>query len=309
MAWLLRDGEVLASLEVADVGATARRGLLGRDGIDGALLLQPAKSVHTLGMRFAIDVAFLRRRPHGARRRVRMRPWRLGRPRARGPRRARSRGGRVRALGPRPGDELEVKGDDDARARPSRARPRRRRRSATSATCRPRAVAALRRGRPRRVRGHPAHRPAARSAAGIERRPAARGPRPQRGGPDRRPCSTGCARGERVAVVTDAGMPGISDPGERLVRAAADAGLEVVVVPGPVGRDRRPRASAACRPDGSCSRASCRAGLGPDGAAGRARRRAPDDRPVRGAAPPGPHARRPRRPRSAASAGWRSRAS
>ena len=41
------------------------------------------------------------------------------------------------------------------------------------------------------------------------------------------------ARGERVAVVTDAGMPGISDPGERLVRAAADAGHSVEVVPGP----------------------------------------------------------------------------
>ena len=41
------------------------------------------------------------------------------------------------------------------------------------------------------------------------------------------------ARGERVAVVTDAGMPGISDPGERLVRAAVDAGHVVEVVPGP----------------------------------------------------------------------------
>ncbi len=39
--------------------------------------------------------------------------------------------------------------------------------------------------------------------------------------------------GERVAVVTDAGMPGISDPGERLVRAAAAAGFRVEVVPGP----------------------------------------------------------------------------
>lgn len=39
--------------------------------------------------------------------------------------------------------------------------------------------------------------------------------------------------GETVAIVTDAGMPGISDPGERMVRAAADAGIEVVVVPGP----------------------------------------------------------------------------
>jgi 16S rRNA (cytidine1402-2'-O)-methyltransferase len=40
-------------------------------------------------------------------------------------------------------------------------------------------------------------------------------------------------RGERVAVVTDAGTPGISDPGERLVRAAAADGYVVEVVPGP----------------------------------------------------------------------------
>ncbi len=58
MAWLLRDGEVLASLELADRRSTRRKGLLGRDGFDGALLLRPARSVHTLGMRFPIDVAW-----------------------------------------------------------------------------------------------------------------------------------------------------------------------------------------------------------------------------------------------------------
>jgi 16S rRNA (cytidine1402-2'-O)-methyltransferase len=41
------------------------------------------------------------------------------------------------------------------------------------------------------------------------------------------------ARGERVALVSDAGMPGISDPGERLVAAAVAAGHPVEVVPGP----------------------------------------------------------------------------
>lgn len=41
------------------------------------------------------------------------------------------------------------------------------------------------------------------------------------------------AGGDRVAVVSDAGMPGISDPGERLVRAAVKAGHVVEVVPGP----------------------------------------------------------------------------
>jgi 16S rRNA (cytidine1402-2'-O)-methyltransferase len=39
--------------------------------------------------------------------------------------------------------------------------------------------------------------------------------------------------GARVAVVTDAGMPGISDPGGALVRACLDAGLPVEAVPGP----------------------------------------------------------------------------
>jgi 16S rRNA (cytidine1402-2'-O)-methyltransferase len=39
--------------------------------------------------------------------------------------------------------------------------------------------------------------------------------------------------GERLALVSDAGLPGVSDPGARLVRAALDAGLEVTVLPGP----------------------------------------------------------------------------
>jgi 16S rRNA (cytidine1402-2'-O)-methyltransferase len=41
------------------------------------------------------------------------------------------------------------------------------------------------------------------------------------------------ARGEKVALVTDAGSPGISDPGERVVRAARAAGLRVEAIPGP----------------------------------------------------------------------------
>jgi 16S rRNA (cytidine1402-2'-O)-methyltransferase len=39
--------------------------------------------------------------------------------------------------------------------------------------------------------------------------------------------------GERMALVSDAGMPGISDPGARLVGAALDAGIAVTVLPGP----------------------------------------------------------------------------
>ena len=39
--------------------------------------------------------------------------------------------------------------------------------------------------------------------------------------------------GERVALVSDAGMPGISDPGARLIVAALEAGVTVTVLPGP----------------------------------------------------------------------------
>jgi 16S rRNA (cytidine1402-2'-O)-methyltransferase len=39
--------------------------------------------------------------------------------------------------------------------------------------------------------------------------------------------------GERIALVSDAGLPGISDPGSRLIGAALDAGVPVTVLPGP----------------------------------------------------------------------------
>lgn len=41
------------------------------------------------------------------------------------------------------------------------------------------------------------------------------------------------ARGETLALTTDAGMPGVSDPGARLVEAARQAGVAVEVIPGP----------------------------------------------------------------------------
>ncbi len=40
-------------------------------------------------------------------------------------------------------------------------------------------------------------------------------------------------RGETIALITDAGTPGISDPGEELVKMAAEAGIEILSVPGP----------------------------------------------------------------------------
>ena len=59
VAWLLSGARVLASAEVASDGHTRRRGLLGRDGVDGALVIESCRWVHTLGMRFPIDVAYV----------------------------------------------------------------------------------------------------------------------------------------------------------------------------------------------------------------------------------------------------------
>ena len=60
-ATLLCDGRAVAPLRVAASRRARYRGLLGEDTIDGALLLLKTSGVHTLGMRFAIDVAYLSR--------------------------------------------------------------------------------------------------------------------------------------------------------------------------------------------------------------------------------------------------------
>jgi hypothetical protein len=58
MAWLVRDGDVLAAAEIAATRRARRRGLLGRTTVDGALVLRPCRSVHTISMKLTIDVAF-----------------------------------------------------------------------------------------------------------------------------------------------------------------------------------------------------------------------------------------------------------
>jgi uncharacterized membrane protein (UPF0127 family) len=111
MPWLVREGEVLSPLEVADSVASRSRGLLGRDGIDGALLLRPAMSVHTLGMRFALDIAYcdadlvvvdL----------ATMAPWRLGRPRLRARSIIETEAGAFVRWGLRHGDQLAIRQDN-----------------------------------------------------------------------------------------------------------------------------------------------------------------------------------------------------
>lgn len=79
MTWLLRSGDVLAAAEVAETWGQRSRGLLGRDEYSGALVLPRTRSVHTVGMRFAIDVAFCDRQLV-VRHTVRLVPWRMAWP-------------------------------------------------------------------------------------------------------------------------------------------------------------------------------------------------------------------------------------
>ncbi|MEU6506897.1 DUF192 domain-containing protein [Streptomyces sp. NPDC046942] len=69
-------------LEIATSYRARTKGLLGRDGIDGAMLLSPASGVHTFGMRIPIDVAYLDHRLTILAVRT-MPPGRLGLPRLR----------------------------------------------------------------------------------------------------------------------------------------------------------------------------------------------------------------------------------
>lgn len=79
-AAILRTPQADVPLRVAASYRARTRGLLGADGIEGALLLTPASSVHTVRMRFAIDVAYLDRRLRVLAVRT-MPPGRVGRPR------------------------------------------------------------------------------------------------------------------------------------------------------------------------------------------------------------------------------------
>lgn len=94
-------------LEIAASYRARTRGLLGRTGIDGALLLSPAKSIHTFGMRMPIDVAYLDRRL--VVRAVRtMRPGRLGLPRPRARHVLEAEAGAMAGWGLRAGVRVEV---------------------------------------------------------------------------------------------------------------------------------------------------------------------------------------------------------
>lgn len=70
---------VAAAVEIAATRQTRRRGLLGRDRLEesSAMLLAPCTAVHTVGMRFAIDVVFVDRQGYAVKVVRGLRPWRI----------------------------------------------------------------------------------------------------------------------------------------------------------------------------------------------------------------------------------------
>ena len=106
--WLVRDGEVLAAAQTAQTRRERTRGLLGRDGFTGALVFRRCRQVHTLGMRFAIDVAFCR--ADGVVLRISsLRPWRLSPLVWRAAFVIEAEAGAFERWGLRVGDQVEVK--------------------------------------------------------------------------------------------------------------------------------------------------------------------------------------------------------
>ncbi|MFF4020378.1 DUF192 domain-containing protein [Streptomyces sp. NPDC001843] len=97
-------------LEIAASYRARTKGLLGRDSLNGAMLLSPAGSVHTFRMRIPIDVAYLDRRLKVVAVRT-MRPGRLGLPRLRARHVLEAEAGAMEGWGVRVGVRVAVEAD------------------------------------------------------------------------------------------------------------------------------------------------------------------------------------------------------
>ncbi|MDX3734786.1 MULTISPECIES: DUF192 domain-containing protein [Streptomyces] len=95
-------------LRIAASYRARTKGLLGRDGIEGAMMLTPCGSVHTFRMRFPIDVAYLDR-AFTVLAVTTMKPGRLGLPRLRARHVVEAEAGAMERWGVRPGVRLELK--------------------------------------------------------------------------------------------------------------------------------------------------------------------------------------------------------
>ena len=240
MAWLVCDARVLASAEVADTRRARRRGLIGRDSMEGALVIAPCRWIHTIGMKFPIDVAYLD--PDGVVvKTIQMQrsawAFRSGVPgRSSRPRPVRSAAG-ASAWATRSKSASAMRTPHEPSSPPATwqhpmstfwlvATP-----IGNLGDLAPRAVEVLSHAalvccedtrRTGLLLQHAGIR-AARLAVCNDHTEMSRIADVLRTLGD----------GRDVAIVSDAGTPGISDPGERIVRAAIDAGYTVSAVPGP----------------------------------------------------------------------------
>ncbi|WNI22758.1 DUF192 domain-containing protein [Streptomyces sp. ITFR-16] len=101
------EGEIRVPLRIAASYRHRARGLLGQDGIDGALMITPCGSVHSFRMRFTIDVAYLDRKFNVVAVHT-MKPGRLGLPRLRGRHVIEAEAGAMAAWGLRPGVQVRI---------------------------------------------------------------------------------------------------------------------------------------------------------------------------------------------------------
>lgn len=117
MAWLVIEARVLASAEVARDRAQRRQGLLHRDDIEGALVIERCRWVHTIGMRFPIDVAYVDG-DGTVLKTLRMARHRVGLPVPRAHWVIEASAGAFARWGLRVGDVVELRDEDDAEGEP-----------------------------------------------------------------------------------------------------------------------------------------------------------------------------------------------
>ncbi len=108
MSWLVAQDHVLATLEIADTWGTRLKGVLGREEFEGALLIRPALSVHTIGVRIKLDVAYCDSELRVLEV-VTMAPNRVGMPRLRSRQVIEAPKGSFERWGIGAGDQLEVR--------------------------------------------------------------------------------------------------------------------------------------------------------------------------------------------------------
>jgi uncharacterized protein len=106
--WLLRDGQVLAAADLADSFLDRTRGLLGQRTYEGAMILPHTRSIHSFGIRFPLDVAFLDAEMKVVAK-LRVAQWRITMPRLRVNQALEAKAGCFDRWGLAIGDQLEFR--------------------------------------------------------------------------------------------------------------------------------------------------------------------------------------------------------